>query len=437
VRSLTIRETHIGIYRIETRRNRKGPDSHIVRSKDPTNPRAFTLREETPGKWNVSESIAIGKRRRERFLSPDLSSAVFAAEEILFGRLTAKRKTDILEVSAAFERWLEISQAKPRTKEDYSNYIEIFLEWLGAKYPRVNLWSHVRLEHLQKFTHHLQAKDKAGNTIRLYCLPIRATARYLAANWPEKYHDFSRGFRLPMEKTKGCLVESSRIQFLPLAEAVNFLVWLRSQQNGWGILPGVTLQVLMALRVLEVVRLRWDRVDLEAGTVTVEGEVKNRFSIRRLPAPAYVQEVLKESPRNGEHVVDPIKDWRVYAGAITKALATWDKRFSITAKDLRKTIPTTALDEGWGGPVLERFLGHSPQTITTRHYFGDSADRMLDLFRRQVTDRIDALLEKHLVIRGATRAQSQSGKNESFPLEIVSPMESTVKMVGATGFEPV
>jgi len=93
-------------------------------------------------------------------------------------------------------------------------------------------------------------------------------------------------------------------------------------------------------------------------------------------------------------------------------MQAWDGKVKMAAKDLRNTIPTTALDEGWGGIVLERFLGHSPQTVTTKHYYGDEKERMLDLFREQVTSRIDRSLDSHFESR-AQRGRKTTIVSES------------------------
>jgi len=45
-------------------------------------------------------------------------------------------------------------------------------------------------------------------------------------------------------------------------------------------------------------------------------------------------------------------------------------------------------------PDVERYLGHSPDSITERHYHGDQGDRMVALFRTKVVEHVDAEIDE-------------------------------------------
>jgi len=51
------------------------------------------------------------------------------------------------------------------------------------------------------------------------------------------------------------------------------------------IVPGVLLQGLCGLQLQEAVRLRVNNVNLDDATITIEGDVKNKWHVRKIPVP--------------------------------------------------------------------------------------------------------------------------------------------------------
>lgn len=151
-------------------------------------------------------------------------------------------------------------------------------------------------------------------------------------------------------------------------------------------------QGLCGLRLREAWRLRWERVDLERGFVTVDGVVKNLSSVRRLPIPTLVLSILGSTPCDGERVLAAYEDQTSYAKAIGRCLRKMFPGRKIEPKGLRRTLPTEAIREGWGGYALERYLGHSAKSVTDKHYVTPSEDELQELFRTQVVARVEAAL---------------------------------------------
>jgi len=58
-------------------------------------------------------------------------------------------------------------------------------------------------------------------------------------------------------------------------------------------------------------------------------------------------------------------------------------------KDLRNTLQTVAVDGGWYGYYVQRYVGHAPSTIGERHYQGDRGDRLLSHFREKVIPHVE------------------------------------------------
>lgn len=152
---------------------------------------------------------------------------------------------------------------------------------------------------------------------------------------------------------------------------------------------GVALQALAGLRIMEVMRLTWDNIN--GDIITIQGEVKNQSSMRRIPIPRVAAMLLDES-RGAGKVIKDYKDWFGYSKIIRASLDQHD--IDIPPKNLRKTIPTEFKLRGWEGFVMERYLGHSVKTITDKHYFSVSQAELEELFRQQVVSRIDEILSE-------------------------------------------
>lgn len=75
-----------------------------------------------------------------------------------------------------------------------------------------------------------------------------------------------------------------------------------------------------------------------------------------------------------------------------------------------------AIDEGWNSYLVDRYVGHAPETIAEEHYFGDKRSRMVDVFREHVTARVDALVAEIQDAKGHKKAQ---------PLSIVPFLEAS------------
>jgi hypothetical protein len=52
------------------------------------------------------------------------------------------------------------------------------------------------------------------------------------------------------------------------------------------------------------------------------------------------------------------------------------------------------IDEGWNTYLVDRYVGHAPQTVAERHYFGDKKGRMVEVFREHVAAKIDGLIDR-------------------------------------------
>jgi len=125
------------------------------------------------------------------------------------------------------------------------------------------------------------------------------------------------------------------------------------------------------LRLSNVLRLRWDQVDLRAGLLRVEGsETKNRKELI-LPLSKWALEVLKRQPR---HIKSPYVFCRpdgkpysyIYQG-FKNALVRAELPSHIRIHDLRHTFASWAIEAGVDIRTLKDLLGHATLTMVLRY----------------------------------------------------------------------
>lgn len=238
----------------------------------------------------------------------------------------------------------------------------------------------------------------AKATINLYTKPVRSASKGAAKKWREDFHDFADDFEIPKNAKGKRKQTAKRIEWI-----ARFLLWLHQQEDGWNVLAGIALQGLCGLRVSETLRLRWDRVDLEHGIISIDGETKNDPSRRRIPVPSLALEILKATPRCGNLVIfqyGGISSWRnalkIRSGPNDQEYVGFMDRFEVGSyippKDLRNTLATERKRRLWNKEVMQIYLGHSSRDVIDIHYSHLEDDEVIDLFRQEVVSKVDDLL---------------------------------------------
>ena len=179
---------------------------------------------------------------------------------------------------------------------------------------------------------------------------------------------------------------------------------------------GAALQGLAGLRMTEALRLTWHRVDLERGLIEISGEVKNVYSTRVIPVCQRVLESLR-GIANVDGTTGPVirspkgcsfaqgrRSWNNYSHRLSRAMREWNPQINWTPKDLRNCLPTFTLNQGIHSMVWEQYLGHSPKSVTARHYIPritsvsdgerEALQKQMDLFRNQVIDPLEAMIQQ-------------------------------------------
>jgi len=348
----------------------------------------FTLRKLGNNQWRVSGYDSGGRQKRYRIVAESVEEAIQESEKIL--GFTPPETPELLTLDTVFSRWLESLGVKSKTFKDYQNYIDLFLGWV-EKRGEIDLFSDLRLEHLQSYANDLVRGGYSGNTVRLYMVPLKAASRWASVNWEGQINDAGKGFKLP--KVIQTRYESEEAPALSLAEVCGFLEYLREAEDGEKVILGVALQALAGLRETEVLRLT--RAKLDRDLLTVEGEVKNKPSIRRIPLPALVLDYIAEYPK-GERFTT-YNHYTAYSKAVTEHMVGWARECPgvgrrLPARELRRTLPSELKARGQFGWVTERYLGHSAKTITDKHYVALPEVKLFELMRVQVVRVINRLL---------------------------------------------
>lgn len=305
----------------------------------------------------------------------------------------------VIHIADALIKSSENRDWTPEHRKNDSLNCDQFLKWVESR--DLHYWHELRYEHVEEYHKSLRDRGLKFDTIRLYMWPIRRAASWVACNYRSIYSDICQGFRLSRRQAGPKFYnEKKGNPVLSISDLLDFLNWL-TQDKTWGKLSGtVALQGLAGLRLLEAMRMTWRQVDFPASTVTVEGDVKNTQSVRRIPVPQVVSNLLfkvhsvHSDPQPDTLITPGYSDFRHYSKAVQKALLQWNPNNIIRSKDLRNTLPTAALDGGWNRTLVEFYMGHSPKDVTERNYFGNQGDRLLPLFREHVVHRVEAEIMK-------------------------------------------
>lgn len=363
-----------------------------------------TLTELGPGHWKASWIDSGGLRHRVQFNANSPAEAERRACEIYHnpprkGQKHTRAQAPSVRIESPM---LMISDALFRSAKDRNwtedhrkleqHICQYFLRW--ADKEELVYWLELRHEHVQQYIKSLYERELALQTVLQYIKPIRRTAKWMAVNWPKDYTDICQDLQISDHCHRSISYDDETGNpVLLIHEVLDFLNWLHAQRVKNRLVLGVALQGLAGLQLQEALRLQWNKVDFESETVTIDGMVKNRYRARRIPVVGVVMWLLRKNFRTqkgADLLIPHYSEYGNYSKAVRRALRAWKPEVSIKPKDLRNTIQTAAIDAGWYGYYVQRYVGHAPSTIGERHYHGDQGKRLIPLFREQVVSHLEA-----------------------------------------------
>lgn len=189
--------------------------------------------------------------------------------------------------------------------------------------------------------------------------------------------------------------ERPRTRFLDRDE-LRRLIDAADAESNLFVRAAIRLLLFTGCRKSEILRARWEHVDLDRGTLRLPDTKAGHERVVALSAPAV--EVLKGLPRyaendhvfpgrNGRPLADFQRPWR----RIRKAAGLEDVR----VHDLRRTIGSLLLQDGVPMAHVSALLGHSSVRVTERVYA-----HLEDAQPRLAAERFGAMLR---VVEGGKR----------------------------------
>lgn len=358
------------------------------------NDREFTLQRLRGCRWKASGRSSNDSQKkgyqRLSVQAEDLCDAVLKAEQRLFPDIACLDGAN-LEIADVLAKWIATRSVSAWTERVYRDGIKRFLDWVQVR--GCLRWSELSRGLLQEYLGTL--KDYRANYKKNLWKPIRGASLWASLEWPNHYRDIAA--RIQIQDT--ALQYPDDKVSLSLTEAAEFCLSLQDSDEGRRVLPGVALQVLAGLRLTEAFRLEWESVDFDSGIVTVQGQVKGRESVRRIPVADFVLDILSELDPTEGRLLAEYSEHGNYAKAVARSLKRWNSSLKLEPKGLRRTLETEAALRGWSGYAFNRYLGRAPGSIpgtpgavAERHYIAVGT-KLVDMLRSQVTERINEVLE--------------------------------------------
>ena len=275
---------------------------------------------------------------------------------------------------------------KPSAIRSYADALRLHvLPELGAR-----KLTDVQRRDVQRLADDLLAAGREPSTIRNALMPLRVIYRQAVADRDVGINPCT-GVRLPA-------VRSRRERIVSAREAASLLDALHETEDRalWA------LALYAGLRRGELMALRWEDVDLEAGVLRVERawdpksrvyvEPKSRAGRRTVPiASALKDALLAHKPRaHGELVV--AGPYGPFDAGVATARATQAWRAAglapITLHEARHTFASLMIAAGVNAKALTAYMGHASVTITYDRY-----GHLMPGNEREAAALLDAYLE--------------------------------------------
>jgi len=351
----------------------------------------FSLGQLPDGRWETSLLNAGGSRPpRKQFTAEGLEQAISIAEEHWFPPVVEVPEVDSEgpEIDQVFVEWLDVHPAKETTiNEDYLPRADRFSKW--ARTQGLEYWTDILPKHLQMYANE-GSREQRRSYIEKRCRVVRMAAEYVRENYPQFYRPLS--YRLPKGRDWG---KPKGRATLSLEEAVEFLSFVRKQENGWNTLAGFALAALASARIQEIRNLRWRSVDLVQGLVAFETDPKAGIqSYRRIPIADLLVDILDEARvrlgGDDDDLVIRTHKKDSFGQAFRRYRDRWRPGIVIEPYGLRRTLVKAFVVRGLHSYSLEIYRGHKPRQISEVEwlYYLDRLEMdpegLVEMFREQV-----------------------------------------------------
>lgn len=217
-----------------------------------------------------------------------------------------------------------------------------------------------------------------------------------------KYAEREYGYRNPMRNISMPKSESKEAELFNKDERGKLQNYLRSNLTEGNL--GILLTMYSGLRIGELCALTWNDIDCKNGVVRVSKALqrvpdksgkgktalivtspKSKTSVRDIPVPAFVLDILKQNERFGyilsgtNKPVEP-RTMQNRFKAVLKECGVRCANFHL----LRHTYATVCIESGFDAKTVSELLGHSSVNITLNRYVHSSMET-----KKKCVDRLN------------------------------------------------
>lgn len=207
-----------------------------------------------------------------------------------------------------------------------------------------------------------------------------------------KYAEREYGYRNPMRNISMPKSESRETEVFDKDERGRLQNYLRSNLTQSNL--GILLTMYSGLRIGELCALTWNDIDFENGVVRVSKALqrvpdksgkgktalivtspKSKASMRDIPLPAFVLDILKQNEHSGyilsgtNKPVEP-RTMQNRFKAVLKDCGVRNANFHL----IRHTYATVCIESGFDAKTVSELLGHSNVNITLNRYVHSSME---------------------------------------------------------------
>jgi integrase len=208
--------------------------------------------------------------------------------------------------------------------------------------------------------------------------------------------------------------EAPRDRFLDMEEVRS--VYSTADMLGYPLAGYVKMLFLTGQRRTEVGMMRWNDLDLNAGTWTIGSSDTKAARAQLVPLSPQALSILKATPRLGEFVWTT--NGKTYLSGYTHVKARLDGLLQARGErmkawrlhDIRRTVATHMVRLGVTETIVGRVLNHAPQGVTARtyalHSYAPEKRSALDRWAAEI-DRTVAGREPENVVKIATAERAR------------------------------
>lgn len=336
------------------------------------------------GRWQVSTYLRLhsGKTVKVKASGKSETAATRALEQRCAERLAGEDAitlTTTSTLSALLAEWLPRHDVTDRSRTIYEKAID---KHINPKIGKLRL-NELTTPALQAFLEGLTVGT--ARTSRA----VLGSAVSFANRWGLMTNNPVRETKLPKRQRQevNALTDAEMDAYRKAVEE-----WCetgtRGPKRGEGLLEIIDVLRGSGLRIGEALALRWQDVDLKAGTVTVRGTTdekggrkdlpKTSSSRRTIPVAAVALDALKRQAgkEHSTYGLEPVFPTRngTYRTGVNVQSRLRDARGPLTIQphDFRKTV-ATRIEAEFGMLAASRYLGHASTAVTEQAYLAAPA----------------------------------------------------------------